>query len=160
MDIYTMDQWTADRAFSAQPGQEIEETVYSEMFNCMPPLQLSREAIKNTDIMIHYGFMMGEPHSCDRDGQLFLAFGMTDYGKGKHYYYLGTAHKDRKLDGLYYHFDCMNAFVNDGLFPAGDFTGRAEAIQKAADYEATLYRYEYRDGKLISTETLYEPIMQ
>lgn len=157
MEVYTMEHWKADRTFNAEPGQEITEDIYEEMFNCMPPAKLSREAIENTDIPVHAGFMMGEPHSCDRDGQLFLAFGMNDYGQKKRYYYLGAAHKDKKLNGFYYYLDCMNAFVNDGLFPAAEFRSDAEAIQKAANYEATLYKYEYRNGEQISSTVLYEP---
>ena len=158
MDIYTMHQWQQDRTFSALPGQEIEEAVYNELFNCMPPLQLSREAIEHTDIPVHAGFMMGEPHSCDKAGQLFLAFGMNDYGNKKRYFFLGMAHKDKKLNGVYYQFDCMNAFINDGLFPCSEFADDAEAIRKAADYEATLYKYEYREGVRVSIKVLYEPM--
>ena len=88
---------------------------------------------------------------------LYLAFGMNDYGKGKHYYYLGLSKEARRLDGAYYYMDCMNAFINDGLFPVSEFESDAEAIQKAADYEATLYRDEYRDGVRISSTVLYQP---
>lgn len=64
-----------------------------------------------------------------------------------------------KANGVFYFLDCMNAFINDGLFPADQFKSEAEAIQTAADYEATLYRYEYRDGELINSKVLYQPAL-
>lgn len=100
---------------------------------------------------------MGEPHSCNKDGQLYLAFGMNDYGKGKHFYYLGLSPQAPRLNGTFYYFDCMNAFVNDGLFNAAEFEGDAEAIRHAANYEATLYKYEYNKGDMISSAIIYEP---
>ena len=60
-------------------------------------------------------------------------------------------------DGNYYFMDCMNAFVNNGLFPAAEFKDDADAIQTAANYEATLYKYEYRHGERISSAVLYQP---
>lgn len=60
-------------------------------------------------------------------------------------------------DGAYYFLDCMNAFVNEGLFPVTEFSGDEEAKQTAANYEATLYRYEYKAGIRISSTILYQP---
>ena len=60
-------------------------------------------------------------------------------------------------DGFYYFMDCMNAFVNNGLFPAAEFKDDADAIQTAANYEATLYKYELKDGERISSAVLYQP---
>ena len=161
MDVYTMAQWQADREFKATPGQEITEDVYNNMLNALPPKDIptekARQALRDYNIPVHAGFLMGEPHSSDKHGQYYLAFGMNDYGKGKHYYYLGLSLPTRKLHGTYYHFDCMNAFVNDGLFKANEFKDDAEAIQYAADYEATLYKYEYRNGERISSAVIYEP---
>jgi hypothetical protein len=82
---------------------------------------------------------------------------MNDYGKGQRFYYLGLSRPAPELNGSYYFMDCMNAFVNDGLFPAGEFRDDADAIQTAANYEATLYRYEYRNGERISSKVLHEP---
>jgi len=82
---------------------------------------------------------------------------MNDYGKGKHYFYLGLSLPERRLNGIYYYFECMNAFVNDGLFMAAEFDGEEDAIKHAADYEATLYKYEFKDGERISSEIVYEP---
>ena len=161
--IYTMQEWENDRKFRAVPGQEITAEVYDHMLNAMPPKSIpqekARQALEEYQIPVHAGFLMGEPHSTDRDGkQLYLAFGMNDYGKGKHYYYLGLSRPYKKLHGQYYFFDCMNAFVNGGLFPAAEFESDAEAIQKAADYEATLYKLEYDHGDRITTAVLYQPM--
>lgn len=159
--IYTMQQWYTDRDFKAEPGQEITEDVYNEMLNVMPPKTIpaekARQALQDFNIPVHAGFLMGEPTDSSPNGLLYRAFGMNDYGKGKHYYYLGLSLPARKLNGTYYHFDCMNAFVNDGMFNAAEFKNDAEAIQYAADYEATLYKYEYKDGDRISSAVLYEP---
>ena len=48
-------------------------------------------------------------------------------------------------------------FVNDGLFKAAEFDGDADAIHHAANYEATLYKYEYKDGEIIDSAIIYEP---
>lgn len=91
-DIYDKEKWGSDSTFSATPGQEITEDVYNEMLNCMPPKYLSAEAQEKAHdkgLCIFAGFMMGEPHSCDKQGTLYLAFGMSS---GK-YYYLGLAHQ-------------------------------------------------------------------
>lgn len=95
MILYDMNQWTKDGSFKAAPGQEITEEIYNEMFNCMPPRYLSsNEAAKAFNahgISICAGFLMGEPHSIDKDGLLFLAFGMNHSKEGKRYYYLGLS---------------------------------------------------------------------
>jgi len=160
-EIYTMKQWQADRDFKAEPGQEIDADIYDEMLNVMPPLQLpadkARQALRDYNTPIHAGFLMGEPTDSSPQGLLYRAFGANDYGKGKHYYYLGLSLPARRLNGSYYYFDCMNAFVNDGLFKAAEFDGDADAIRHAANYEATLYKYEYKDGERISSAILYEP---
>ena len=161
--IYTMQDWQNDREFRAVPGQEITGEVYEQMYNTMPPKSIPQEkalqALEEYQIPVHAGFLMGEPHSTDSDGKLlYLAFGMNDYGNGKRYYYLGLSRPYKVLHGQYYYFDCMNAFVNDGLFPAAEFENDAEAISKAADYEATLYKLEYDSGERISTAVLYQPM--
>ena len=160
-NIYTMQQWHKDRDFKAEPGQEIAEDVYNEMLNVMPPLSLpqetARKALRALNIPVHAGFLMGEPTDSSPDGLLYRAFGMNDYGKRRRYYYLGLSPQAIRLNGTYYHFECMNAFVNDGLFKAAEFDGDADAIQHAANYEATLYKYEYKDGEIISSAVIYEP---
>ena len=59
------------------------------------------------------------------------------------------------MEGLYY-FVSMNAFIN-GIFPAAEFKDDTDAIQTAAEYEATLYKYEYRNGERIGSRILYDP---
>lgn len=161
--IYTMEQWTADREFRADPGQEITEDVYNEMLNAMPPATLPREkaeqALQDYKVPVHAGFLMGEPTTASKDGPLYRAFGMNNYGKGAHYYYLGLSLPVKRRTGTYYFMECMNAFVNDGLFPADQFQTDAEAIRTAADYEATLYKQEWRDGERISSHCIYSPGM-
>lgn len=61
------------------------------------------------------------------------------------------------LNGKYYFMDCMNAFINNGLFRSEEFEDDQEAIQTAANYEATLIEYIYENGKRISSRVLYEP---
>lgn len=160
MSIYDMEQWGKDGTFKADPGQEITEEVYNQMLNGLPPKDLpgqtALDAMRKYGITVHYGFLMGEPDRCDSAGQLYLAFGMSDYGKGKKYYYLGLAHEREKLNGMYYYFDCMNAFVN-GYFKISEFKDEQEAIKTALDYEATLYKEEYRDGELINNAVIYDP---
>lgn len=162
MDVYTMDHWKRDRDFKAAPGQEISAEIYDEMLKVMPPEDLpaakARQALEVYGVPVHAGFLMGEPHSCDPDGRpRYLAFGSNNYGHGSRYYYLGLSAAAPQLSGAYYFFDCMNAFVNGGLFPAAEFDSEAEAIDTAANYEATLYRYEYRDGVQISSAEIYNP---
>lgn len=161
MNIYDRTQWEADRTFNAAAGQEITEEIYNEMLNCMPPLNLprnkARQALEALNISVHAGFLMGEPHSSNKGGLLYLAFGMNDYGKGKHYYYLGLSHAAKKLNGEYYYMDCLNAFVNDGLFKVSEFKDEQEAIDTAANYEAALYKYTYKDGERVSNALIYDP---
>lgn len=163
MSIYTMQQWKQDGTFSADPGQEISAEVYEQMLNTLPPEDLprdkARQALQDYNIPVHAGFLMGEPHSSNSNGELlYMAFGRNNYGKGDRYFYLGLSIAEPETaDGVYYFMDCLNAFVSDRLLPAGDFAGDADAIQTAANYEATLYKYEYRDGQRISSAVLYEP---
>lgn len=162
MDIYTFEHWQHDRDFKAEPGQEITPEIYNEFMNVTPPKDLpqetARQALRDHKIPVHAGFLAGEPTDSDSAGLLYRAFGMNDYGKGSRFFYLGLSHQQNQItDGFYYYMDCLNAFVNDGLFPAREFTDDADAIRTAADYEATLYKFEYRDGQRISSSVLYEP---
>lgn len=161
MSIYDMEQWGKDGTFKADPGQEITEEVYNQMLNGLPPKDLpgqtALDAMRKYGAPIHNGFLMGEPHSHDSAGAaLYMAFGMNDYGRGKKYYYLGLSPKEKELDGTYYFFECMNAFVN-GYFKISEFKDEQEAIKTALDYEATLYKEEYRDGELINNAVIYDP---
>lgn len=172
-EVYTMESWAKDKNFNAKPGQEVSEEVYNEMLNCMPPESLpqrtARQALRQYDIPIHFGFLMGEPHSHDKDGALYLAFGGNDFGKSVNhkeprYYYLGLSHTAIPCNGIYYFFDCLGLIFNgdhtglpDNVAPAATFKDDNDAIRHAADYEATLYKYEYKDDELINSVTLYEP---
>jgi len=158
--MYTMENWEADRYFNAEPGQEITPEIYDAMLNGVPPKTLPTEtamkALEEYNVPVHAGFLMGEPDSDDSEGRaLYLAFGMNDYGKGKHYFYLGLSPAIRKTrDGIYYY---MDSIVDDGFYPASEFKDDAEAIQTAANHEAYLYKYEYKNGQRISSTVLYEP---
>jgi hypothetical protein len=162
MTIYDGRQWEKDRIFKADPGQEITEEVYNQMLNGLPPLDLpaqtALDAMRKYGTPIHYGFLMGEPHSHDSAGAaLYMAFGMSDYGREKKYYYLGLSPKEKELDGTYYFFECLNAFVNNGLFKESEFKDDQDAINTASDYEATLYKEEWENGKLIKNRIIYDP---
>lgn len=82
MEKYTKEDWHRDRNFNAQPGQEVDEEIYDEMFDVMPPARMPmREETAG-----YVGFCVGEPASTDEDGNLtFSTFGKRE---GK-YYYLG-----------------------------------------------------------------------
>lgn len=162
-DIYTMEQWKADGEFKAVPGQEIEEQIYDEMLNAASSLRLPREAfrsaLENHKILVHAGFMRMKLTSAIDEDPIYYAFGMNDYGTtGKKYYYLGLFYPEKVLDGTYYYFDCMNAFANDGLFPADEFKDDKEAVMMGADYEATVYKYEFNKGVKVRSTILYDPI--
>lgn len=166
-NVYTMEQWTQDRTFKAEPGQEVEAAIYEQMLNCMPPKSLPRGkalyALESLNVPVHAGFLMGEPHSSNANGeQLYLAFGMNDYGSGTrrepHYFYLGLSIAEKPIaDGFYYFFDCLNAMLTDRYFEAGAFKDDKDAISTAANYEATLYKYEFKDGDRVSSKVLYDP---
>ena len=163
MEIYTREQWSIDRDFKALPGQEITGDIYDQMFNCMPPKHIPQEKAlqvwNDYRIPVHAGFLMGEPHSTDKDGNnLYLSFGMNDYGKGQHYYFLGLSKAEPILNGVYYFMESLEAFPNGGLLREKDFKDEREALQTAIDYESTLIKYEYRDGHRVSYKTLYDPI--
>ena len=90
--IYTAEQWSKDRNFSAAIGQEVTEDIYYEMFDVMPPLRLP---IAETTCEYSAGFRVGEPYihgKSDKTGEytaFYAAFGKKD---GK-YYFLGNMNK-------------------------------------------------------------------
>lgn len=58
----------------------------------------------------------------------------------------------------YYAFECMNAFYADKLFAVESFKSEKEAIKKAEDLEATLFRYEYdANGVCVEYDCLHTP---
>lgn len=167
LKIYTMEEWEKDGSFKAEPGQQISEEIYNQMLNCMPPKSIPRgkaaQALQDYNIPVHAGFLMGEPHSHNEKGKaLYLAFGKNDFGSGTRrepkYFYLGLSVAEQPIaDGFYYYFDCMNAFVNGNLFKAAEFKDDKEAISWGANYEADVYKYEYKNGERISSKMLYSP---
>lgn len=80
---YTREQWEQDENFSAVAGQEIDEEIYDQMLNVLPPLNLPHcERTKGYSA----GFMVGEQDCSDHTGRgYYSAFGKRD---GK-YYYIG-----------------------------------------------------------------------
>lgn len=91
MNIYTREQWAADRNFNAATGQEIEAEIYEEMFNVMPPLRLV-DAQGCTA-----GFRVSEPYTHRGGKPLYRAFGKRD---GK-YYYLGLQQGLQGISALF-----------------------------------------------------------
>lgn len=93
MEIYTREQWAADRNFSAKVGQEVEEDIYEQMLDCLPPLRLPRECGYSA------GFRVGEPYIHEQSAKTgewlahYAAFGKKD-GKC---YFLGHMNKYGEL---------------------------------------------------------------
>lgn len=73
---------------------------------------------------------------------------------------------NNELTGVFYYFDCLDGDIGDKLLTAPEVSqiiyGRpadlteAELISLAADYEATLYRQEYKDDELTGEKVLYD----
>ena len=158
MALYTAEQWHKDETFKADPGQEIEEAIYNAMLDIMPPVQLPRaakeKALADFGLGIFGGFLMGEPADTDKEtGEpVYHAFGSGD---GK-FYYLGKFPAREPKVEVFYYMRCGNAFV-EGLYPAAQFDDDTDAINKAADYEATLYKVTYTDGKRTNAVVLWDP---
>lgn len=92
--VYTMTQWEKDRNFEAIPGGKIEEEIYEAMMNVLPPLELTKDNAKflgdTYNVAILSGFLMGEPCSTDKIGNLlYRAFGQDE----EHCYYLGLVQR-------------------------------------------------------------------
>ena len=146
-----------------KPGEEIPESIYkaaeqqAKSSGTYKSLSRSgaRFALASFDRPIHDGFMMQRT-----DGQL-IGYGWTNYQRGVtpdyRYYYIGPVKDDPKMNGDYYYFDCMNAFVNEGYFPADQFEDDGEAIETGADYEADVYKVRFDDGELIASRHIYSP---
>ena len=63
----------------------------------------------------------------------------------------------KQLNGIYYFFECGNAFISGKLFPAAGFDDDSDAAGFAADYEATAYRITYKNGAPVDTAKIYDP---
>lgn len=161
--IYTLDKWRIDRVFKAEAGQEISAEVYAQMERAAKPLRLpsskAKEAQELYGVTVKTGFLMGEPHSRDEKGLLYLAFGMTDNKQGARRYYLGRSHEQEQTPaGKYYIFECNAAFLAGRLFKVADFEAEEDAIATAERYEAILYKIQVdEDGDQVARAVIYSP---
>lgn len=80
MNTYTKQQWENDREFKAGAGQQIEEEIYWDMLEALPPIYSRR----NT-------FQVGEAHSHDRNGRPLYG---TFTHHGDLFFFLGYLHCD------------------------------------------------------------------
>ena len=93
MEIYTREQWNKNRSFAAKVGQEVEEDIYWDMYDCLPPLRLPRECGYAS------GFRVGEPYIHEQSAKTgewlahYAAFGKN----GDKYYFLGHLNKYGEL---------------------------------------------------------------
>lgn len=160
--VYTAHRWEDDGELKAEPGQEIDEQIYNDMFNVLPPLPLPRAATAETwkryRIPIHGGFMMGEPITSDSEkGLQYMAFGFNGFGHGEKYFYLGLYPEEPKKQGTYYFFEDLDDMEGDGLRPAADFADDAAAIRYAIDHETGVKRMTFEGGELAEQVALYTP---
>lgn len=70
---------------TAQREQAVAAEIYDEFYNCLPPYSLPRDLRRDG----HKGFLMGEPHSSDAQGLLYMAF----VRHGLRHYYYGLVHR-------------------------------------------------------------------
>lgn len=161
--MYTAHQWESDGEMQAAPGQQVDEQIYNDMLQVLPPLELpraaTREAWKRYKIPVHGGFLMGDPITADREKGtlLYMAFACNGFGHGERYYYLGLYAAEPEKNGTYYYFDELDFMEGDGLRPAADFADDAAAIRYAKDHETSLKRMTFEGGELAEQVALYEP---
>ena len=84
MKVYTMEQWGKDGMFKAQPGQFVENAVYAQMLECVPPLCHSHDYMQ-----------VGEAYgTCPKtgwntyttfvkEGDMWKFYGNVTYGEGR-----------------------------------------------------------------------------
>ena len=70
------------------------------------------------------------------------------------------------LNGTYYYFDCLDGLLGDRYLTIEEVRElmtnekinytEEDLKQIATNYEATLFRYEYKDGEEISHKRLYD----
>lgn len=88
--VYTEEQWMKDRTFKAEVGQEIEESIYYEMRDCVPPLSLTpaQKAMigERFNIKVKRGFLVGEPYDYINGRAIYSAFVKDDNDR---YYFVG-----------------------------------------------------------------------
>lgn len=174
-NIYTMNDLKKDGSFLASAGQRISKEVYDYFYDCDEPKQIPAEKVEQVfdkyRIPLHGGYLNGKTVSVNENGEsLYRAFGMNQFGDiytGKcKYFYLGYSTEAKPIqDGTYYLFDCLDGMIGNRLIQPAELylimTGKEgtytehEMQQIAADYEANLIRYEYADGRKISSTMLF-----
>ena len=86
--MYTHKQWSRDRSFKAEPGEEVERSIYEDHRCFSDPFPIHPDKLaklgKKYGIEATDGFRMPEPSVTER-GFTFRTF-CTD---GEKYYYLG-----------------------------------------------------------------------
>ena len=90
-NVYTTKDWDRDGELNPQLFQEVEHSIYTEMFNTLPPYKLesATQQILENQLGIKFvdTFCMGEAYDMDdEDNELYMAFGKANDGKC---YYLG-----------------------------------------------------------------------
>ena len=93
-EIYTQEQWHNDRSFAAKAGQEVEENIYWQMYDVLPPLGLPQNEQGFTK-----GFRVGEPHCHQKSKKTgkFLAYYAAFGRKDGKYYFIGHMNKYGEL---------------------------------------------------------------
>ena len=89
--VYTIKDWNRDGELKPQLFQEVEQSIYTEMFNTLPPytLEYVTQQILENQLNIKFvdTFCMGEAYTMDDDdNELYMTFGKVANGKC---YYLG-----------------------------------------------------------------------
>ena len=90
-NVYTTNDWDRDGDLNPQLFQEVEHSIYIEMFNTLPPYTLDHvtQQILENQLGVKFvdTFCMGEAYDTDdEDNELYMSFGKTNDGKC---YYLG-----------------------------------------------------------------------
>lgn len=90
-NVYTMEDWKKDGELNPKLFQEVDNEIYSEMFEVLPPYPLEKATKKILEnqlgIKFIQTFCMGEAYTTDdEDNYLYESFGKAKNGKC---YYLG-----------------------------------------------------------------------
>ena len=92
-NVYTTKDWIRDGELNPQLFQEVEHSIYTGMFNALPPYKLesATQQILENQLGVKFTdtFCIGEAYGMDdedEDNELYMAFGKTTDGKC---YYLG-----------------------------------------------------------------------
>lgn len=83
-NVYTMEQWAKDGTFKAKPGQFVEESIYWQMVNCVPPRSCSRNYLQVGEA---YGYDFDKHcttySTFAREDGMWKFLGDLPYGEGK-----------------------------------------------------------------------------